>query len=119
MRVLICGGRDFDDYHSFWYSMNDISDKFDFDNKQPITIIQGGAKGADAFARTYAIECGFELENYEANWSKYGPGAGPIRNQQMIDEGKPDLVIAFPGGKGTADMIRRARKAKIKVIEIK
>jgi hypothetical protein len=118
MRVLICGGRDFDDYHSFWYSMNDISDKFDFDNKQPITIIQGGAKGADAFARTYAIECGFELENYEANWSKYGRSAGYIRNAQMLEEGKPDLVIAFPGGKGTAMMVKLAQKAKIKVIKI-
>ena len=44
---------------------------------------------------------------------------GHIRNQQMIDEGKPDLVVAFKGGTGTADMVRRAKKHNIKVIEVK
>ena len=54
----------------------------------------------------------------EADWAKHGRKAGPIRNQRMIDEGRPDLVVAFPGGTGTADMVERARVAGIRVIEI-
>jgi len=53
-----------------------------------------------------------------AKWSKHGRAAGPIRNQEMIDECKPDLVVAFPGGRGTADMVRRAKAAGIRVIEV-
>jgi hypothetical protein len=59
--------------------------------------------------------------NYAAKrgqYQEYGKGAGPRRNKQMIEEGNPDLVIAFPGGRGTADMINRARAAGVRVIEV-
>lgn len=52
---------------------------------------------------------------FKADWDKHGKAAGPIRNQQMLDEGKPDLVLAFAGGKGTDDMCRRARAAGVEV----
>jgi hypothetical protein len=52
---------------------------------------------------------------YKAEWDKHGRAAGPIRNQQMLDDGKPDLVLAFAGGRGTDDMCRRAREAGIEV----
>jgi hypothetical protein len=55
---------------------------------------------------------------YMADWDGLGRKAGPIRNQRMLDEGKPDLVIAFPGGRGTADMVRRAREAGVEVVEL-
>ena len=55
---------------------------------------------------------------YPADWDTHGRGAGPIRNKQMLEEGKPDLVIAFPGGKGTANMIGQAKEAGIPVREI-
>ena len=55
---------------------------------------------------------------YRADWEGLGRKAGPIRNQQMLDEGKPDLVVAFPGGRGTANMMRIAREAGIEVIEV-
>ena len=45
--------------------------------------------------------------------------AGHIRNQVMLDKGKPDVVVAFPGGRGTADMVRRAEGAGIEVRRIK
>ncbi len=54
---------------------------------------------------------------FHAEWMKYGKAAGPIRNARMLAEGKPDLVVAFPGGRGTADMLRRVREAGIEVIE--
>ena len=118
MRILVCGGLEFDDLDLFMTSMDDISTREDFDNKQPITIIEGGAKGADFLARCYAKYCGWEHEPYPANWKKHGKAAGPIRNQQMLEEGKPDLVIAFPGETGTADMVERAHKAGVRVIEV-
>jgi hypothetical protein len=52
---------------------------------------------------------------YPADWARHGNAAGLVRNQQMLDDGKPDLAVAFPGGKGTADMVRRARKAGIPI----
>lgn len=55
---------------------------------------------------------------FPADWVTLGKAAGPIRNQQMLDEAKPDWVVAFPGGNGTADMVRRARKAGVKIVEV-
>ena len=72
------------------------------------SIIHGGAPGADMLAAEVAQELGIPARAYPADWRKHGRAAGPIRNQLMLDDGKPDIVVAFPGGKGTADMIRRA-----------
>ena len=68
------------------------------------------ARGADRFAQEWANANGVAWIVYDANWTKHGRAAGPIRNQQMLDEGRPTLVVAFPGGRGTADMVRRARE---------
>lgn len=115
MRVLVCGGR------SFGYGkgqskfiINTLNELLDRD----VTIIQGGAYGADFFAKEYAKRNKIPYETYKADWEKYGRSAGYIRNKQMLDEGKPDLVIAFPGGKGTAMMIDIAKKAGVEVIEV-
>lgn len=82
-------------------------------------IIHGGARGADALAGEWAECFGVPFRVFPANWDRDGKAAGPIRNQRMIDEGKPDLVIVFPGGRGTADMVMRARKAGITIREIR
>ncbi len=82
-------------------------------------IIQGMCRGADKIARNFARLRGHVVMGYPADWDRYGRAAGPIRNKQMLDEGKPDLVIAFHNNidqsKGTADMIEQARKAGILV----
>jgi len=86
-----------------------------------VVIIHGAAKGTDWMAHLYAGPGNpnrpLEL-SFPPDWITEGRRAGPLRNQRMIDEGKPDLVIAFPGGRGTADMVRRARKARVEVIEV-
>ena len=118
MRVLVCGGRDYDD----WCLMRGIlQDKLGVYRGKPPddqTIISGDACGADWLARAWAKYTGRKYEGYPADWKKHGKRAGPIRNQQMLDEGKPDIVVAFPGGTGTADMVRRAKKAGVEVIEV-
>jgi len=88
--------------------------------KGPITmLIHGAARGADSLAASWAIDTGLaefgEVLAFPADWNKHGVAAGPVRNQEMLDVGKPDLVVAFAGGRGTEDMVRRAIKAGINV----
>lgn len=110
MRVLVCGGRDFEDYSAVDKVLEELN------KKTPISlIIQGGAKGADSLAWDWAYVNQFPCVRYPALWYKHGKAAGYIRNVQMLDEGKPDLVIAFPGGRGTAMMVELAEKAGIPV----
>jgi hypothetical protein len=78
-------------------------------------IIHGGATGADTLAQAYANDRVIPTLVFKADWDKYGRAAGPKRNAAMLKQGKPDLVIAFPGGKGTADMVRRAEAAGVPV----
>jgi hypothetical protein len=81
-------------------------------------VIHGAAAGADAHADSWARLKGISVEPYKANWRTHGAKAGPIRNQQMLDAGKPDMVVAFPGGRGTADMVKRAKAAGIRLMEV-
>jgi hypothetical protein len=111
MRVLVCGGRDFKDWDLLSEELTYLLGEID-------VIIHGGAKGADRLAGDFAFAAGITEEVYLAKWDEHGLAAGPIRNQRMLDDGKPDLVIAFPGGKGTADMVRRARAAGVEVREV-
>ena len=80
-------------------------------------IIHGGASGADRLAGAWANQNGVNVVEYKARWKQFGKGAGPIRNRQMLDEGKPDLVVAFKGDRGTANMIKQADDRGVKVIE--
>ena len=112
---LICGGRDFSDNDLFSRAMSDIMASFGC----PRRVVQGGARGADAMGSAFAKRMAIEQIEVRADWEKHGKAAGAIRNQQMLDDYHPDAVIAFPGGRGTADMIKRARARMIDVIEIR
>jgi predicted Rossmann-fold nucleotide-binding protein len=112
-RVLVCGGRNYDDHLRVAAVLNRLH------NAKGISlIIQGGARGADELAFGWARANGIEEIQFDADWENQGSFAGPARNKRMLDEGKPDLVIAFPGGRGTADMVRKARRAGVEVVEI-
>jgi len=108
-RVLVCGGRNFHDA----LLMNSTLERQDIS-----ILLHGGADGADRMAGRWAINAGVPVEVFQADWATHGRAAGPLRNQRMLDEGKPDLVIAFPGGKGTADMVRRAKAAGVAVLNV-
>lgn len=115
MRVLVCGGRDFD-AGIVWHYLEHAAPA---ELGAPISmVIQGGASGADAGAAEWAERSRIPCRTFAANWRKYGKRAGPLRNQRMIDEGKPEAVIAFEGGRGTADMIARAEAAGIRVLKV-
>jgi len=112
-RVLVCGGRHFDD-RAFVFGYLDMLSESVVIN----TIIQGDCPtGADHLARMWAISRNHHFDSFPANWNAHGRAAGPIRNQRMIDEGRPTMGVAFPGGRGTADMVRRLKAAGIAVHE--
>lgn len=111
-RVLICGSRFFHDRAAVEALIATLP---------PGTIvIHGAAPGADSLAGACARLAGLEVESYPADWKQYGKAAGTIRNTQMLVEGKPDIVYAFPGGslnetKGTKNMVKQAREAGVEV----
>lgn len=110
--VLVCGSRYYCDYGTLSSVLEEQH------SINPITkLIQGGCNGADTLACIWARRKGIEVLTFMAEWDKYGKVAGPMRNQRMVEE-KPDMVIAFDGGFGTYDMVRRAKLAKIPVITI-
>jgi hypothetical protein len=112
MRLLVCGGRDFRDRAAFENAMCEVVAAHGY----LTAIIHGGAPGADKMADDWAARNGVATHIFYADWKKYGRAAGPIRNQRMIDEGKPDLALAMPGGRGTADMVRRLEAAGVPVL---
>lgn len=122
MKVLVCGGRNFTNWLSVHNELRPYLIKSEINDGDHSTytleIISGMARGADTIAAKYAEQYNLRLHKFPANWDKYGKAAGSIRNQQMIDECYPDLVLAFPGGRGTADMIKRAKFNNIKVKEV-
>lgn len=115
MKVLVCGGQSYNDLDKFFEVMVKYVGGYE---PEDVTIISGMAKGADTLAANFAKNNGCKLLAFPANWDKEGKAAGPIRNQRMLDEGKPDLVIAFPGGKGTKNMIDRSIKAGVQVVVV-
>ena len=110
VKVLVCGGRDFNNPAWLSITLNELSRESGW-----TTIIEGGAKGADRQAREWALANGLDVQTFDADWHAHGRAAGPIRNARMLDEGQPDLVVAFPGGRGTANMVRQARERGITV----
>ena len=135
MRVLVCGGRHFGRVP---VNIRPWTPEFEararqareeraliertlaaFARAHTVTVlIEGGAQGTDRFARFWAERSGIRIETYDADWEHQGKAAGAIRNKRMLDEGKPEMVIAFPGGKGTLNMISQALRAGVPVMEV-
>lgn len=144
MRILVCGGRDFGDLQTVkrgtlvWRHRSDeykfivatldrqasetakrtVSSSGNWMTPE-IEVIAGAARGADTVAADWARDNKLKLLEFPADWKKHGKSAGYVRNKQMLDEGKPDIVIAFPGGHGTKNMKNLARIAGVPVIEVK
>ena len=106
LTVLAAGGREFNNYTTVLMVL---------DRMGPDTIVHGAARGADSLADRYAREHHVSCRRFPVKWrdqqGRYkGPQAGHDRNQQMLDQGRPDIVVTFPGGPGSQDMARRSRQ---------
>ena len=112
MRVLVCGSRNWASHRAIYDALMKLHVE-----KKILYVIEGEARGADTIARVSAENLGIPVLRFPADWNKHGKAAGFIRNQQMLDEGKPDLVLAFWDGlsRGTKNMIELAKKAGVPV----
>lgn len=119
-RIIVCGGRFFNDVALLWRSLDEIH------NTTPITLLVEGASddvtgpyvGADFWAHQWALARQVPCLRQRAEWKKLGKRAGPIRNSEMLTRYLPDALVALPGDRGTADMVAKARRAGVKVIEV-
>jgi hypothetical protein len=110
MRVLVTGGRSFDDADMLDAALDDLNAEFGIS-----CVIHGLAQGADTLAGYWAHKRKIEVFAIRADWKRYGKDAGPIRNGDLLKKGRPDLVLAFPGGKGTRNMMQQADKAGVPI----
>lgn len=124
--VLVCGGRRYGN----WRAVEEHLNALRTEHGDRLVVVEGGATGADAHARNWAIKIRCRYRSYFARWAdvenaavirtdrqgrKYNALAGHDRNQRMLDEEPVALVLAFPGGGGTADMVDRARRSGVDV----
>lgn len=107
--IVVTGGRDYQDKEAVNKVLNSL---------RIIRLAQGGAWGADHLALEWAIDQQIVYQSYRADWITHGRAVGPIRNKEMLIKEKPDLVIAFPGGAGTANCIKTARELGILVLVV-
>ncbi len=110
MKMLVCGGRDYFDAERIDLVLDILG---------PSHVIHGDAKGADALAANWAERRGVSHECFKADWHLHGDSAGHKRNLLMLVAGKPQLVVAFPGGAGTGNMIGQAMQRGVPVLELK
>ncbi len=113
MRVLVCGGRTYQHFYDLNRYLNSLNKEFPID-----IIIHGAAKGADTLAEQWAVSKGKISMSFPAAWDIHGKSAGYKRNAKMLQDGRPNLVVAFPGGKGTENMIKIAEDAGVPVLKV-
>jgi hypothetical protein len=112
MKVLICGGR------NYQYGKKEFEYLDGFNELHTIElIIQGGALGGDDLGKAFAMNRGIPCAEFKANWQWHGKAAGPIRNASMLKYGQPDAIIAFPGGRGTQNMVSLGEKEGVKIFQ--
>lgn len=114
VEVLVCGGRDGLDPVYIEKTLDRLlAARGPFER-----LIHGDARGVDRTAGKWARDNGILEWEFLPEWHRVEASDGVGRNQWMISNGAPDLVVAFPGGVGTANMIETAKAARIEVLEI-
>ena len=107
-RLIVAGGRDFDNYCLLDSKLDYFTMRIDF---KLLEVVSGKARGADTFGEIWARERGVTVAEFPANWDKHGKSAGYIRNREMAEysvaNGNRGLLVAFWDGnsKGTRSMI--------------
>src|SRR5215203_4448097 len=113
MNVIVSGGRAYFDQ----VKVDDVLDTLNW-QRHIDAILQGGATGADELARNWAERRRVRIRTYISGKTSGGRSSWSKGNQRMVDEGRPDLVVAFPGVRRTADLVRRAKDACVTVLLI-
>ncbi len=115
LTIIVTGGRKFYDRRAIFKALDDLH------ARREITLVVDGKcpTGADPIGNAWAVDRGVGFKRCPADWTRFGKAAGAIRNSQMLKLVGPDnvVVVAFPGGPGTADMVKKARRAGVEVIE--
>ena len=116
-RVLVCGSRDFTDVGLLGVKLDEVRKRL---GGVPMRVISGAARGADSLAAGWARLRGIPCDEYPAEWERYGRSAGYRRNERMLAEGRPHVVVAFPQGesRGTRMMMDIASRAGVAVEEV-
>ncbi|MBO4228496.1 DUF2493 domain-containing protein [Bradyrhizobium neotropicale] len=114
MRVIVCGGRNFRSPAQVRRELDRLHAQFGF-----TALMHGGCPtGVDKFAAEWGRQrADVDVWVCRADWERLGRNAGPLRNAKMLTWG-PDMVIAFPGGVGTADMTERAERLGFAVLRV-
>ena len=121
MKVVVTGSRCFEEHELIWKTLDLMH------AKEPIRRLAHGdcpdpngvpgAVSVDQECARWADAHGVPFKPYPADWKKHGRAAGPIRNREMLKAERPHLVIAFPGGQGTHNCVRTARKLGLRVVK--
>lgn len=116
-RLVVAGSRNFNDYSLLCTTLNEVVGELK--SEYNVTIVSGTANGADKLGEKYAEKHGLKIERHPANWGRYGRGAGPIRNAEMVKES--DGVVVFWNGEssGAKNIIdcAKAENLLIKVVK--
>ena len=115
-KIIIAGGRNFNDYELLEKEVSGFLKTLDIDSG--LEIVSGGAKGVDAMGERFAQENNFAVKLFPAEWSKYGRGAGPKRNKQMAEYATHLIVFWNGESRGTKSMIMLAKKNNLNVTVI-
>jgi hypothetical protein len=109
-RVLVCGGRFYANFEFVGKTLTQVHQVLGI-----TLLIHGGASGVDSLANAWADERGIPVQVFPVDWENGGLATVPARNTQMLRDGKPDHVVAFPGGPGTLDLLDRVRAADLPI----
>lgn len=115
-RLVVTGGRDYGDRDAVFRQLSACRASAARTGMTLVVIHGDCPTGADHWASLWCQRTGVTERRYRADWNRYGRSAGPRRNEEMLAREQPDMVLAFPGGRGTADCVRRARARGLLVI---
>ena len=109
-KVIIAGGRDFNDYELLKKKCDYYLSNLDTDE---IIIVSGAARGADSLGEKYANEKNYKIDSHPADWNKYGKSAGYRRNKEMVDIASAAICFWDGKSKGTKHTIDLCKEKRI------
>lgn len=112
MRLVIAGGREFDDYALLKSAVAEALGEHPLNQ---LEVVSGAARGADRLGERWARENGVALRQFPADWNQHGKRAGYLRNEEMADYA--DAVLVLPGGRGTDHMAQSAKRRGLRLFD--